>query len=239
MQSLGDDIEAVFGDIAAEVPRLSTHDAEFVFSRGNLPSPPSEVSTNALWFRPPLWHTYNSFPVPSVDLCIDKSGCRLLGLLILAVVFHPEPETVELHLRHHESQIDLLRVRHEQASWSAGYKTTPESYSYWPGMNERHPWAGWWANRAELPVIEITTRDELGPVNRRDYLAGCDTVIGFGHDLSAVRMAELLLNASLDDNDQVEFDLEGEVGGNPSLAVGSAEMQIWLPGGLGYIDSNQ
>lgn len=216
MPTFGDDLEEVFGDVAARVPRLSTHEEWFVFSRDTLPKPPLELSTDALWFRLPGWHTYNSFPVPSVDLCIDKSGCRLLGLMILAVVFHPEPETVELHLRHHQSQIDLLRVRHEQGSWSARYKTTPESYSYWPGKNERHPWNGWWVNRAELPLIEITTRDELGPMGRRGFLADCDTVIGFGHDLSAVRMAELLLNASLDDNDQVEFDLEGEVGGYPA-----------------------
>lgn len=233
-----EDLEAWFGEIAAEIPRLSTYDAEFVFSRANLPIPPSELTTDALWFRQPHWHTYNSFPVPMVDLCVDKSGCRLLGLLILAVVLHPEPETVELHLRHHESQIDLLRVRHEQESWNADYKTTPESFSYWPGENDRHPWTGWWVDRADRPKIEITTRDELGPVNRRDFLAGCDTVIGFGHDLSAVRMAELLLNASLDDNEQVEFDLEGEVGGYPSVAAGSAEVQIWLPGGLGFIDSD-
>jgi hypothetical protein len=48
-----------------------------------------------------------------------------------------------------------------------------------------------------------------------------------------------MLNASLDDNDQDEFDLEGEVGGYPSVAVGSAELEIWLPGGLGFIDSDR
>ncbi len=243
MPTSGDELESIFGDIAAKIPRLSTHDAEFEFNSGNLPVPPSELSTNALWFRLAGWHTYNSFPVASIDLCITKPGCRLLASLILAVVFHSEPETVELHLRHHSARVDLLRVRHEQQSWTADYKTTPESFSYWPGENARHPWTGaghradYVASRTHLPMIEITTRDELGPMGKEDFLADCDTVVGFGHDLSAVNMAELLLNASLDDNEQVEFDLEGEVGGYPSVAVGSAEMQIWLPGGIGYIDT--
>jgi hypothetical protein len=233
----GDDLEGWVEETAAAIPRLSTHDAEFALSRANLPVPPSEVSTDALWFRQPHWHTYNNYPVPIVDLCINKSGCRALGLLILAVVLHPEPETVEVHLRHHDSQINLLRVRHEQVSWNADYKTTPESFSYWPEEVARHPWIER-SNRAELPLVEITTRDELGPINTRDILSGCDTVIGFGHDLAAVRVAELMLNASLDDNNEVEFDLESDVGGYPSVAVGSTELRIWLPGGLGFIDSD-
>jgi len=237
MSELSDDLGAVFGDLAANLPRLTTHDAEFLFSAENLPVPPTDLSTDALWFRMPGWHIYNTFPVPSVNLCIDKSGCRLLGLLILAVVLHPEPETVEAHLRHHPAQIELLRIKHQQKSWNADYKTVPESFSYWPGPSERHPWDSW-TRHFERPLIEITTRDELGPVNTSDWLAGCDTVVGFGHDLAAVRMAELLLNASLDDNELLEYDLEGEVGGYPSVALGSAELQIWLPGGLGYIDSD-
>jgi hypothetical protein len=87
-------------------------------------------------------------------------------------------------------------------------------------------------------VIEIMDRSELGPTDMTKWRSATDTVIGFGHDRSAVLMAELLLNASLHDNDQVEFDLESEVGGYPSVALGSAELQICLPGGLGYIDSD-
>jgi hypothetical protein len=234
---LEDDLGTIFRQLAGSIPQMSTHEEEFVFNRENLPKLPTELSTSELWFRQPGWHVYNTFPVPIVSLCITKSGCRLLGLLILSVVFHPEPETVELRLCHHQSQINVLRVRHEQGSWNAPYKTTPESFAYWPEPTERHPWAGT-KNRSDLPRIEITTPDELGPLSDSDWLSGCDTVIGFGHDLSAVHMAELLLNASLDDNEQVEFDLEGDVGGYSSVAVGSAELQIWLPGGLGYIESD-
>src|ERR1700677_5108450 len=181
MSSRGeDDLEATFRQLAAEVPRLSTHDDEFVLNRDNLPVPPRALSTDALWFRPPGWHVYNNFPVPSINLCIDKVGCRLLGLLILAAVFHPEPETIELHLRHHDAQVDLLRVRHEQRSWNGYYTTVPESFSYWPGRNERHPWTQASGDRGEVPGMEVTTRDELGPINRSDWMAGCDTVVGFG-----------------------------------------------------------
>ena len=207
MEPRQDDLESTFRDIAAALPRLTTYDDEFVLSRDNLPVPPRELSTEALWFRRRGWHVYNNFPVPRIDLCIDKPGCRLLGLLILAVVFHPEPETVDLHLRHHGAQVDLLRVRHEPESWNSYYRTIPESFSYWPGTSDRHPWAQARVDQVALPLIEVTTRDELGPINAPDWMGHCDTVIGFGHDLAAVGMAQLLLNASLDDAQHVEYDL--------------------------------
>ena len=244
MPTSGDELESIFGDIAAK-------------SRGSAPTmpsssstaaichvPPSELSTNALWFRLAGWHTYNSFPVASIDLCITKPGCRLLASLILAVVFHSEPETVELHLRHHSARVDLLRVRHEQQSWTADYKTTPESFSYWPGENARRPWTGaghradYVASRTHLPMIEITTRDELGPMGKGHPRRLRDRGRIWPRSFSR-EYGRNSLDASLEDNEQVEFDLEGEVGGYPGVAVGSAEMQIWLPGGLGYIDTEE
>lgn len=238
MAPLEHDLESTFGELAATLPRRTTEDVEVDFSRDNLPRPPAALSTRAFWFRRPYLHTYNNFPVPGIDMCIDKPGCRLLGLLILAVVLHPEPEMVEVALQHHPAQINLLRIRHEQKSWLADYKTIPESFSYGPAPVERHPWDHFGINRADLPMIEITDRSELGPTDMAKWHSATDTIVGFGHDRSAVQMAELLLNASLEDSDEVEFDLESGVGGYPSVTLGSAELQIWLPGGLGYIDSD-
>ena len=48
--------------------------------------------------------------------------------------------------------------------------------------------------------------------------------------------AELLLNAGLEDNQKLEFRLAGECGYR-GVGPGSAELALWLPGSLGYLDS--
>jgi hypothetical protein len=48
-----------------------------------------------------------------------------------------------------------------------------------------------------------------------------------------IRLAELLLNAGLPENEQVEYDLESELGYR-GVAAWSHELKIVLPGSVAY-----
>jgi len=190
---------------------------------------------------------YNSYPMPAVDICIDKEECSLLAVLILASVLHPDSEAIDLHLVHHDMQLDLLRLRVTD-TWP-DFRSTPESFSYIAvspvstnrkgmGSEIMHPrWTENGAPSSELPVLEITTRDELGTSGKSRWPEGCDTMVGFGSRLPSVRMAELLLNLDLEDHiiDEVQF---WSLFHYRSVAVGSAEFVIWLPGGFGFDDED-
>jgi len=52
---------------------------------------------------------------------------------------------------------------------------------------------------------------------------------------ASCRFAELLLNASRPSNRELEFALECELGLR-GVGPASAEIVIWLPGGLGNLD---
>lgn len=232
------DLAEVYGEVGSQLPRRADEDWEIVFSRENVPQPPPELSTSRFWFRRPGLKFYDNYPVPVVDVCIDKEGCRLLALLILARVLYPYPEVVDVHLSHHDMQLDLLKLRVENP-WP-DYRSTPESLTYYTNpVTEKHPpWTKHGVPPSELPKVEISTRDELGPMGREGpWPAGCDTVRGFGVDRASVRMAELLLNLALEDSviDEVQF---WSLFYYRSVAVGSAELVIWLPGSLGYIDED-
>jgi hypothetical protein len=187
-------------------------------------------------------HFYNSFPVDSVDLCIDKRHCTTLGLLLLSVLFHPESATVDIELTDPASWIRHLRVRCQSPEiheyWE-GFETLPRCFGYRPSAVTRHPWSQQLpSDPYDLPRLEVTTQDEMGPINgvTNDFWADFearDTVIIQSSDEGTARFAELLLNAGLNDNGQDEFQLEQE-GGYRGVGPLSAELGIWLPGSLGY-----
>jgi hypothetical protein len=87
----------------------------------------------------------------------------------------------------------------------------------------------------ELPKVVLTTEDEyrLNAETRVDTLETVDTLIGFGTDRGTARIAELLLNAGLEDSPQDEYQLESEAG-NRGVSPASAELSLWLPGSIGY-----
>ena len=65
-----------------------------------------------------------------------------------------------------------------------------------------------------------------------------DTVVVHSSDHGTVRLAELLRNVGLEDNEQDEFQLE-QGGGFRGVGPLSAELQIWLPGSIGYEPSDR
>jgi hypothetical protein len=240
------DLSELYGELASQLPRQEGE--ELLLSRDNIPRPPNEVTTTRFWFRSPAFKFYDNYPVPRADLCIDKKGCALLALLILARVLYPEPEAIDVHLTRHDMQLDLLRLRVAD-DWP-DYRCIPESFTYVAepllstnseesgGSHIIHP--RWTENAVpprELPMVEITTRDELGTVDGRSWPEGYDTVVAFGSDRASVRMAELLMNLAREDHVIDEVQLWSLLYYR-SVAVGSAELVIWLPDGIGFIDED-
>lgn len=174
---------------------------------------------------------YNGdYPVPGVDLSIDKPSCRHLGLLILAVLMHREPATVELRLDHPASQIRFFRVRHEHPDPEVltGLAMRPTFFVYVPELPEKHPFTG--ELPSDLPVLTLTQETEV--TNGFDP-SSVNTVVGFGDAAGSARLAELLLNAGLENNPRNEYELEGEAGFR-GVGVASAELHIYLPGHIFY-----
>ncbi len=226
------DLQRIFGSLADALPKV--HDTNeyrpVILSTANLPQPPDAIATDRLWLRNPGMHSYDEFPIPSVSLCTDKPASKHLGLLILAVLVHPDPATVEIELTHPATQIQHLRVRFEHPDpenhW--GLATQPSFFVYNTDLPEKHPWTT--SAPSSMPVLTLTNRNEMSISFDPSEV---NTLVGFGNDVGSARLAELLLNAGLDNNPRDEYQLEGEPGFR-GVGVASSELQIWLPGSLGY-----
>ena len=228
----GCDLEATFGALASSLPQYSKGEPSWLkLSAANLPIPKSDLVTSRLCMT---WgyHLYNDHPVELVSIQVDKATCRHLGLLILSCVFHREPEQVIVHIRHPESKITRLvldyRWENEERS---GYVSQPLCFNYCPELPDRHPWFGTAFKPRDLPVLGLTNEEEV--VFSPEHFAGRNVAVGFGGTEPSCRMADLFLDAGLEANSQLEFQLEGECGFR-GVGFESAEIMIWLPGSLGY-----
>ena len=88
---------------------------------------------------------------------------------MLLVGFHPEPVKVDIELSHPASWISHFRVWHETPrphEYSEGYETLPGFFGYRPSEVGRHPWLqSPPPDPYQLPRLEITTQDEMSPIN--------------------------------------------------------------------------
>lgn len=237
------DLEALFEEIAPVLPALKPGHEKFLFSSETLPVPPSELETSSIIIKKAL-HEYtvgfaNNFSSTTrIDLLLiqaSKSTCRNLGLLILAGLFHPSPTDIHVKLLHPASQIKnlLILTNYIDVEDIWHYATKPLAYGYSPSDTDRHPWYDKVKDPDDLPIFCLANWKSL-TFSEEDW-RNRDTVIGFGNDRASVRFAELLLNASMPQNPVVEYQLEGERGFR-GVGVESAEVQLFLPGSLGWLD---
>jgi hypothetical protein len=228
---MGCDLERVFGALARQVPDVETE--SMALSAASLPVPPAEMSSDRLYIARGR-HEYESYYwADALWFYAGRPTYRQLALLILAVVFHPQPVEVHLALTHPASAIRHLIVRYAQPEpeTHSGYLTRPYALSYWPEATSKHPWADTRSDREELPCFWLTNREES--IGRPEEWERRDTIVGFGTDRASVRLAELLLNASRPDNPVVEYELESEAGFG-GVGRWSAEARFWLPGSYAW-----
>jgi len=225
-----------YGSLAGEL--LQSADSEpgyFSLSLENLPEPPNRLSTSELCLT---WgyHFYNGSPLDLVSFELDKSACRHLALLVLACAFHAKPDGVQIELTHPRSRIRRLVI---DSSWKVAYPvpgliTRPHRLDYYPEPPKLHPWVSTALSPGAMPFLRLTNEDDY--VVTHEQIQSRDVAVGFGHFEAACLFAELMLNASLPQSETKEIVLEGECGYR-GVAPGSAEIAIWLPGGLGYLDA--
>lgn len=228
-------LNELFCEIWSGLPDTQGTRPPFVeFSRESLPVPPESVVTGGLCVTKNT-HFYNDFPVDRVSIEADKGTLGKLGLLILASLFHRDPPRVALVLTHPRSDIRRMFIGHD---WGGelrypGLHVAPVQFNYYPQRVSRHPWSGRDLDSVDLPVLSLTTQkmsvDSIKELSQRDV------AVGFGTLEASCRFAELLLNASRPSNRELEFALECELGLR-GVGPASAEIVIWLPGGLGNLD---
>ncbi len=220
----------MYGDLLSALPH-QTDDDDLLSTNGELTlfllnaevvaQPPAVLTSDAIHVHRGV-HDWMGYKVDRFQFCFDKPACRALGLLILGVVFHPEPEEVEVHLTDPASDMKILRVEYRHpvpGDTSCAFWREPRYLQYMPF-------------RPVAPNPFSDTPPSALPVLRLDM---CDedeqSVVGFGDDLGAVNLAVLLLALGQSDNIFNEFHLEGEVAyGGRGVGVASAELVLRLPG---------
>ncbi len=216
------------GDLLSELPdRSDDPDLEstngeltlFLLNAEIVAQPPAVLRTDAIRVHRGA-HDWFGYKVDAFQFCFDKPACRALGLLILGVVFHPEPEAVEIHLTDPASEMKVLRLeyRHELPEDTTGsYWRSPSHLQYEPFRPvPPNPFQS--VPASALPVLRLDMCDD-------------QTGVGFGDDLGSVNLAALLLALGQSDNIFNEFHLEGEAAqGGRGVGVASAELVLRLPG---------
>ena len=224
------DLERLFGTLARAIP--TSLNESFVFSSETLPAPPAHMVTERLYIQKG-GHAYESrFYADALWFFAHKRTYRELALLILAIVFHPEPIKVQLELTHPASEIKLLVIQVDQDTFaSSGYTTRPHRFEYSPDKTDRHPWVGLPFDPIDLPCFWLTNKEDN--IGRQEEWDNRDTIIGFGNDRASVMLAQFLLDASRPQNKLNEYEFEGDAGWR-NLGRWSAEARLWLPGSAAW-----
>lgn len=136
---------------------------------------------------------------------------------------HPHSEIKSLILENVHQNINEL---------TAGYHTQPLAFQYYPQLPAKHPFDKSILPK-DLPCFELSNSENLN-FNEDDWKRR-DIVKIFGNDVGMVLFAELLLNLSLSENEQDEFELEGE-GGFRGVGINSAEVRLNLPNNFAWTE---
>ncbi len=208
-----DELEQYFGQLADQIPTVADGNHDFIFSTRTLPVCPPRLVTDRIIIRKLKGDKPSGFRFDLLWFEAHKRTYRELGLLILSVIFQPEPDQVQLELNHPASNIKHLIVRFEYQDLDEvypGYTTRPFAFSYYPDETKRHPWYDQHPNVNSLPCFFLTNLEEC--IVTEEQWAQRDTIIGFNTDEASVRLAELLLNIGRPENTVDQYDLEGEGG---------------------------
>jgi len=235
-----DRLENFFGKIAASLPDTSDSDP-FVVTENSLPCPPQPISTAGLVVEKGLHEYGSSYRIDQLWFFAHKQTYRELGLLILACVFSKDVDKVELILTHQQSDIKKIIVESEKLHVDMlplgyqGYFAKPFAFVYWPeAQSSLHPLHSLQVFDQDLPQLLLTNEEDFC-ATEEDWKKR-SVVLGFGTPLGAAHFAQLLLNIGFSETESQEFYLES-YSGNKSVAPGSAEARLWLPGGYYWNDS--
>src|SRR5260221_215971 len=100
---MSDDLERVFAELATRLPTSS--EDEWRLNAATLPRLPERLTTDRLYIVKGDHIYHPAFHADGVHFHADKPMSRNLGLLILAVLSHAEPEEIQIELPHPASAI--------------------------------------------------------------------------------------------------------------------------------------
>ena len=205
---------------------------------------PTELETTGLRIQTwTLGHSYGDCArYDVVEFFGDRKLYRCVGLLLFGCLF-ANGKTLTLHLRNPNTKVN--RVRLISPGWDLkangapnGLAMNPICYGYEPApLSHLHPlWYEPWRivgsqekqnarGSCELPYIYLTNDD--GRCSRAEEFEARNVIEGFGSAQATATMAALLLDIGLRETQMSEFCLEGPAG-NWSVAIGSAELRLWI-----------
>lgn len=234
------DLKIIYSDLAVRLPIAADGCESLTLSAQNLPSPPAEIATDAIYALKGS-HVYNDwFKIDATDFFAQKETYRHLGLLILSAVFHRVP-IVAIDLRHPHSEITSLTVEYYFSDFDklpAGYHTQPFAFKYYPELPAWHPFQqpGRQVDPRNLPCFNLANSTNRS-YTEADWQQR-DAIKIFGNDAALVLFAELLLNIGLPQNERTEFALESESGGQRAVGVSSQEARLFLPDHLYWTEEH-
>jgi hypothetical protein len=226
-----DDVHRLGGPIAQRLTAVTPDTDAFRFDVSSVPSlPPSAVTSKIVITRG--FHAYNGcWRTDLLVLRATKPTLRALGVIVIASLFAQPDSSADITLSHPASDIRTLRISMPPNA-GPGLALAPLWYDYRPRQPRRHPWDGEHVDPWDLPALHLTDHDETGAVTDAQWLAR-DTVAGFGTQQGMARFGQFLLDIGDPHAAGDEYELEGEPGFR-GVAPLSAELNIWLPGSLGW-----
>ena len=216
------------------VPEPSA-DEGVLFTPDLLPEIPRELEAPDLAAREGIHYYGRDFSLPLIEILGSKPAMRGLGVLLLSHVFRGPCDPTRVFIATideggrplPEIRVDVSDLRPDGELPPSGLQLRATAFRYWPYQREKHPW---WREPGgteprSLPQVNLGDENGDGPL-RPDNAA---IVYGFGSLEGTVRLAELLLDISCEENARNEFDLEGEPGFR-GVGPASAELRLCLPG---------
>ena len=223
-------LDAVFGDRLTALPPETE---EFpTFHADSLPDLPDALETDQISIQYGV-HQYEAFRVDFPQIVATPASIGQLGLFVLKTLLSSKTNVRDLTLTDPRSDVRVFRVTapHPQPGEYVGLCEQPVAFTYVKQAVEKHPWYLAPPPVSDLPVLQLTNREEL-LVTPHDW-AHRDVLKLAGTSMGVALFAELLLNLGQPTNTTNEVVLETE-GGFRGVGPHSCELRISLPGSLSY-----
>jgi hypothetical protein len=227
------ELEKLFIDIIKNFPNQFGED-NITLSETNLLLNETNYSSDKIIIIPGI-HWYDVNRIDQFTVYSNYENYRLLGLLILAVIFNDKQKEFKISLSNSKSQIREIRIRNEVKNLDIdGLHIKPHLFNYYPQKIKRHPFLNLSdVSRYDFPYIELNNKEEN--IINEDDLKNRDVLIIKGNYLGNARLAELLINFSYENQEIEEVNLENDLGFG-GVAPGSAELSLYSPKVSWFID---